>query len=199
MPVMLDKRVYNLEQIFSKFVLEMSDFKDEMRDFKDEMRDFKDEMRDFKTETRRQWGELSQKMGTMAEDLVAPSVPRILAETVACAGEIDSAVRVKRHHPLTNQQHEFDVIAACGNYLLINETKSWLRVDDITRFVKKTLPEVRNFFPEYQDKKIIGAIASLYVDKTLVRYGEKQGVIVLGFGEDVMDVLNSPDFKPKTW
>jgi len=192
MPVTLQKRVYNLEQIFSKFVLEM-------RDFKDEMLDFKNEMSNFRVETRRQWGELSQKMGTMAEDLVAPSIPRILAETVSCAGIVDSAVRVKRHHSLSNQQREFDVIAACGEYLLINETKSFLRAEDIKKFTQNVLPIARDFFPEYKDKKIIGAIASLYVDQSLVRYGEKQGVIVLGFGQDVMEVLNSSEFKPKVW
>jgi len=199
MSLMLEKRVYNLEQIFGKFVLEMQDFKDEMRDFKDEMRDFKVEMRDFKIETRRQWGELARKMGTMAEDLVAPGIPGVLSKTVACSDRVESAVRVKRYHPANNRQHEFDVIASCGDYLLINETKSRLRSEDIKKFVEKTLPAARDFFPEYKNRKIIGAIASLYVDDTLVRYGEKLGVIVLGFGTDIMDVLNSPDFKPKTW
>jgi hypothetical protein len=30
-----------------------------------------------------------------------------------------------------------------------------------------------------------------------VRRGEAMGLIVLGFGEDVMDVLNSPGFVPR--
>jgi hypothetical protein len=81
----------------------------------------------------------------------------------------------------------------------INETKSRLSPDAITNFVQNTLPVAKTFFPEYADKKVVGAIASLYVDESLVRYGEKLGVIVLGFGEDVMEVLNSPNFKPKTW
>ena len=169
-----------------------------MREFKDEMREFKDESRRMQREMNKKWGELSNKMGTMAEDLVAPSVPHILAQTVGCERlEIDSAVRVKRRYQ--GKRREFDVVASCGDYLFINETKSNLDAKDIKVFAQEILPTVRDFFPEYAAKKVIGAIASLYVDESLVRYGEKSGVIVLGFGEDVMEVLNSADFKPKIW
>jgi len=188
-----------------EFKEEMRAFKDEMLAFKDEMRAFKEEMRAFRervdiliTEMRKEWGELANKMGTMAEDLVAPSVPRILRTIIGCPeNRVDSvAVRVRRRRPGTDYMREFDVVATCGDYVLINETKSRLEARDIREFVER-LPEVREFFPEYADKKIIGAIASLYVDESLVRFGERQGLIVLGFGEDVMDVLNSPGFVPR--
>ncbi len=180
---------------------EMRDFKEEMRDFKEEMRDFKDEMLEFKTEGRKQWGELANKMGTMVEDLVAPSIERILREVVGCDKEQVEyvAVRVKRRHPETKQHREFDVVAVCGDYLLINETKSSLNAEAINRFAQKSLPQVRDYFPEFADKKVIGAIASLYVNDSLVRRGERLGLIVLGFGEDVMDVLNDPDFVPTAY
>lgn len=149
-------------------------------------------------EMRRQWGELSNKMGTLAEDLVAPSIPRVLRTVVECPEDaVESvAVRVRRRHPKTRQVREFDVVATCGEYLLINETKSRLRPEHIREFVEE-LKHVRMYFPEYADRKVIGCIASLYVDPSLVRFGEGQGLIVLGFGEDAMDVLNSPEFTPR--
>ncbi len=179
--------------------LEMREFKDEMQEFKDEMREFKDESVRERREMRKQWGELANKMGTMAEDLVAPSVPRIFAQVIGCDRQniSSSAVRVKRKWQKGNK--EFDVVAVCGDYVLINETKSNLRSEDIREFAQETLPLIREIFPEYAGKKIIGAIASLYVDDNLVRYGERLGLIVLGFGEDVMDVLNSDGFQPKIW
>ena len=69
------------EKELREFKDEMSEFKDEMCEFKDEMSDFKDEMRAFKEEMRedrkkafKQWGEIANKMGTLAEDFVAPCV-----------------------------------------------------------------------------------------------------------------------------
>jgi hypothetical protein len=150
---------------------------------------------------RREWGELSRKMGTMAEDLVAPSVPRILRTVIGCPDDhIDSmAVRVKRSSTVDRGwMAEFDVVAVCGAHALVNETKSTLAPDDVKGFVERLLT-VRQYFPEFEGKAVIGAIASLYVDESIVRLGEKQGLIVLGFGEDVMDVLNSPGFVPRAF
>ncbi len=151
-------------------------------------------------EMRHEWGKLSNKMGTMAEDLVAPSIPRILRTVIGCPDDaVDSvAVRVRRRHRETKQMHEFDVVATCGEYLFINETKSRLRPGHIPKFVE-VLKDVRAYFPEYADYKVIGCIASLYVDPSLVRQAERAGLVVLGFGEDVMDVLNSPEFTPRVF
>jgi hypothetical protein len=170
-----------------------------MRVFKNEMGDFKDEMSSFKNEINKKWGDLANKMGTMAEDLVAPSVPRVLRQTVGCPnGHIESqAVRVQRTHPADKaRSREFDVVAVCGQYVLINETKSRLNARDVEDFVH-VMQEARAFFPEYADKTFIGALASLHVDQSVARYGEKQGLIMLGFGERMMDVLNTSGFRPQ--
>jgi hypothetical protein len=159
------------------------------------------EMRAFKVEMRRAWGELSNRLGTMAEDLVAPSVPRILSTVIGCPEDrIDSvAVRVFRRSSVDpSRSQEFDVVAVCGEHVLVNETKSRLAPGDVEDFVA-LLATAREYLPDAQGRKIIGAIASLYVDASLVAYAEKQGLIVLGFGQDVMDVLNSPGFAPKTF
>lgn len=175
---------------------EMQEFKTEMRDFKDEMRDFKDEMRQLKKNSDKQWGELSKKLGTMAEDLVAPSIPRILKQITGCTEELDYfACRIRVKKPQTK---EFDVIAVCGDYIFVNETKNTLRSDYINDFYE-TMQSIHDYFPEFAGKKFIGAIASLYVEEHLVRQGEKLGLIVLGFGEELMDVLNSPGFVPKVF
>ena len=210
----------------TEFKDEMREFKNtsqrEMREFKDEMREHREktereinayreqserEIRAQREKTdreimqmRKQWGELSNRLGTMAEDLVAPSIGRILRTVVGCPEDRVEyvAVRVRRRRAGDNHLREFDVVAICGDYILINETKSRLRPEDIAAFAY-SLPDMRTYFPEYREHKLIGAIASLYVDESLVRHGERLGLIVLGFGEDVMDVLNSPDFQLKTF
>ena len=209
MPV--EQRVTSLETLMAQLIStvdrvdrQVEQTEREMREFKDEMREFKNDTSEFRNSTdraiiemRKQWGELSNKLGTMAEDLVAPSIGRILRETTGCADEeIESvAVRVRRMHPINKDRREFDVVAACSEFLLINETKSELDSHDINRFARR-LPEARGYFPEYGERAIIGVISSLYVDQSLVRFGERLGLVVLGFGDDVMQVLNSPGFVP---
>jgi hypothetical protein len=107
------------------------------------------------------------------------------------------AVRFRRRHPEDRgRSQEFDVVAACGEYMLINETKSSLDTKDIDDFVE-LMSQARDFFPEYADRRFIGAIASLYVDESVVGYGQKRGLLVLGLSEDLIDVLNDPDFEPE--
>ena len=147
----------------------------------------------------RRWGEIANKMGTLAEDLIAPNIPRVLREIVGCPAEhIEfAAVRVrKRHAQQPGRVKEFDVVVVCDNYVLVNETKSSLNAKDVDDFLA-TLEEIRHFFPEYKTHKFIGAIATLYMPPEVAKYAERQGLIALGFGEENIDVLNSPGFKPR--
>lgn len=196
-----ERRVSDLEELMAQVLHTVDRVDRQVEKSSREMEAFREEMHKSRIEMNRKWGELANKMGTMAEDLVAPSVPRILRETIGCPdGPVDRmAVRVQVTHPADRGRlQEFDVVAVCGEHVLINETKSSLDAQAVRDFVQ-LMGEARDFFPEYADKKFIGAIASLYVGESVVQYGEKQGLIVLGFGEDVMEVLNSPGFKPKTF
>ena len=89
----------------------MRQLQDEMREFKDEMRTFKDEVRADQEASRREriemnrkWGDLSNKLGTMVEDLVYPSLSRIVQETFG--DELrDIVLRFKRRLPLRTASH----------------------------------------------------------------------------------------------
>jgi len=213
---LMDKRVKSLEELMVDLMatvaqtsVEMREFKEENKnsreDSKEEMRVFREEMRQFKDETRqehrnlnKQLGEIANKQGRMAEDLVAPSICRILREVVDCPSNLGCGllVRPRRVHPTDRSRvKEFDVIADCGDYVLVNETKSNLSPNDINKLLK-TMEQVRIFFPEYKDRKFIGSLATLYVNESLVKRASGKGIIVLAVGDELMDVMNEPGFKP---
>ena len=181
----------------NRLSIEMREFKDEMREFKDEMSEYKEWSRNQIKTMNRQWGDLANKMGTLAEDLVAPSVPRILRDYVGCPESGVEFVTVRfRGKKMTGEMQEFDVLAGCGNTLLINETKTTLKPKDVDGFVA-VLTQAREFIPEYAGRRIVGVLASFYIDPTLTRYGERQGLIMLGATDGIMEVLNSPEFSPR--
>lgn len=145
------------------------------------------------------FGEVANKTGMLVEDMVAPSIARIFQEVTGYKEEqiLFSAIRVKLYHVTkTDLRREFDAVVAGGDYLLINETKSQLDPEAVDKFIE-VLQEAREFFPQYKEKKVIGALASLYIDTSLVRHIEKQGLIAMAVGQNLMDVLNSPSFKPR--
>lgn len=182
---------------------EMGVFKDEMKDFKDEMRAFKDEMRAYKEEGRREnremnrrWGELANKMGTLVEDLVAPSLPRILEEVFGLA-VADLMVRRRRRLP-DGRTFEYDAIAVAGELVCVASAKSTLRSADVDMFVEQ-LGRFREVFPEYAGQALVGILASLSVEDSVLAYAERVGFLVLGVGDQIMEVKNSPGFEPKRW
>ena len=217
------RAVAQLSLEMAQFKDEMQDFKDEMRDFKDEMQDFKDEMRVFKSESEqwrsksdenleafrremreenrklnKQLGEIANKQGRIAEDLVAPSIGRILREIThsTCEETEYEAVRVRTHHRISGNRREFDVLAICGEYVLIVETKITLTPEKVDGFVE-LMEDIRNYFPEYESRKMIGGLATLYADTSIVTYASRHGILVLAVGDDLMDIQNGPAFRPR--
>lgn len=183
---------------------EMREFKDEMQAFKDEMQAFKDEMRAFKEEGRQQnremnrrWGELANKLGTLVEDLVAPSLPRIVQEMLG-QEVMDLSVRRKRKRA-DGRQQEYDALAVTLETVCLASVKSTLRSADIDHLLNEELPAFRTFFPEYQALPLVGLIASLAVDESVLRHAERQGLIVLAIGDQIMEVKNTPGFVPRRY
>jgi len=81
---------------------------------------------------------------------------------------------------------------------VLNSTKSNLKSADVDRFVEE-IELFRAGFPEYEDKPVVGVLAFLAVDESVLKYAEKAGFLVLATGDEVMEVQNRPGFEPKRW
>jgi hypothetical protein len=193
----LEQAMLRAEGSIERLSEEMRAFKDEMRAFKDEMGAFKDEMRASADRADRRWGELANKMGTLVEDIVAPGIPTVFRTVFGSDLEPDLAIRVRRRHPADRgRTQEFDAIASAEGLVLVNETRSRLTPADVTEFLA-ILAEAREFLPEARGQRLVGAMASFYVDPSLVTAGERQGLLMLGLGRGLLEILNSPGFRPR--
>jgi len=187
------------KQEMREFKDEMREFKDEMREFKDEMREFKDEMRGFKDETRldrkrmnKAWGDLANKMGTVAEDIVAPNIPRLAREEFEVTGETDlvaGPTRVSRRGEPRRRQ--YDVVCAGDRKVFVVEVKNTPDREKILEFVGK-LKEFDDFFPEYEGWEKHGLFASWSLPEELLGFIADQRLYGLAMGEETMDIVVRP-------
>ncbi len=175
---------------------ELREFKEEMRAFKDEMLEYKEENRRQTREMNRQWGELANKLGTLVEDLVYPSLPRIIQETLG-REILDLGLRRKRRLA-DGRVKEFDAVAVMADLIGLNSTKATLTSADVDRFIAD-IATFREFFPEYRELPAVGILATLAVDESVLNYAEKTGFLVLAVGDEIMEVKNRPGFEPKRW
>jgi len=154
-------------------------------------------------ETNKQMGELSNRLGTLVEDIVSPDMLRVLRQVAHIPEEIEGIINVRQRefyngkdlngHPSVM---EFDAIARCGDYALVNETKTTLRPEQVKEFLAK-LAMARDYFPQLVGKQIIGAIASLRIEPSLIKHASNQGLLVLALGEGMLQLKNEADFQPK--
>ena len=183
------------DERMSKF---QEDMHEDRRNSKEEMSKFQEDMRLDRRELNKKLGEIANKQGRMAEDLVAPSICRILLEILGLplSYECNQSERVRRRHSkIRGRRREFDVVAEYGDYVLVVETKSTPKPENIPELLAMTR-EFRDYFPEYKDRKFIAGLAMLYADKSLIRYASSKGILILAVGDELMDVMNEPGFKP---
>ena len=199
----IDRFVASVGIEFNKLYKSQQRTEAQMREFKDEMREFKDEMLGFKAESiaerremNRKWGDLANKLGTMVEDLVYPSLPRILRETLG--REFDSIqARVRLRLP-DGRVREFDAFAIAPDVAALNSTKATLRSADVDRLIDE-IAAFREFLPARAHLPVVGILATLSVDDSVLNYAERLGFLVLAVGDQVMEVKNRPGFEPRFW
>jgi hypothetical protein len=154
---------------------------------------FKEESRRERAEMNKRWGEITNKLGTFAEDMVAPNIKGIAKRYFGCEDFEDFMVRrKKRHSKDKSKRREFDCIAVCEDMVILNETKATPKIEYINDFID-VLKEFYDYFPEYKDKKLIPIFASMYLGDDLVSYLTKNGIYAMAIKEDTMDLLNYDD------
>lgn len=196
----LEKKVDTLRETLDDFIrnvgIEFNKAYNMVTQTQMELQEFKDDGARQIKEMNKKWGELSNKMGTLVEDIIFPGIPRVIKDTYGLE-TVDLSIRRKKTLP-GGRNREFDAIAVAGEYVFVNSTKGTMRKNYIDDFIVE-MGEFREFFPEYKEHKLVGLLASLYVDPGLTAYGERCGFYVLGLGDSPIAVLNAPGFRAKEW
>ena len=145
-------------------------------------------------EVNKQIGDLGGKWGRFVENMVAPACETIFLKRGIPVHQVSQ--RVKKR--LNGQTLEIDVLVTNENHVLVVEIKSSLGVNDVKE-LQSDLNKFRQFFPEYAQKQLYGAVAGIEIEEGADRYAYRQGLFVLAQAGETVSILNNPDFQPKNW
>jgi hypothetical protein len=195
----LSKEMREFKEEMREFKEEMREFKEEMREFKEEMREFKEEMREFKEESERDrkrmnkaWGDLANKLGTTVEDIVAPNIPRIARQEFGMNHQTDMIIRAQRvNRRGESRRREYDIICADTSKVLIVEVKSTPSREQIAEFFA-SLEDFSDFYPEYEDRQLIGIFASWSLPEPVRDAIRRVGLYGLAMGDETMTIVVRP-------
>ena len=143
-------------------------------------------------EMNKRWGHLANKMGSMVEDLVGPSVRRMAREIFDCGDEVFFAPRlVRTRSDDRSRRREFDGLYVGTRGVVLSETNSApdsRDVRDFVRFFKSG--KFFLYFPEYRDLPVVPVFSSLNLQDNLVTMLTRNGVYALAMGGETMQLLN---------
>ncbi|MEO0145142.1 MAG: hypothetical protein ABIL52_04875 [candidate division WOR-3 bacterium] len=93
--------------------------------------------------------------------------------------------------------YEIDGLAVGRDFVIIIETKTTVRENSLKQ-LEKNINRFLEFYPEYRNYKLYGAIAGIKISEDIKNLAEKKGFFVIEHkdGKDVR-ILNSKNFKPK--
>jgi len=145
------------------------------------------ERRDFN----RRMVELSDSMGTLVEDMVAPNADRLAAQIFGDDPVIDISQRVRRRRG--GESMELDLLAAGSRNVMVVESKRRLRTEDPDSFLLK-LQKLVDFFPEYAGYRIVPVMASVTIEPSMVSNLTRRKVYGIAFGDETMELVNLGQF-----
>ncbi|MFN3739516.1 MAG: hypothetical protein ACK4TF_02435 [Thermodesulfovibrionales bacterium] len=166
---------------------------EEMREFKEEMKAFREEMREENKRMNKKWGEISNKLGTIVEDIIYPALRPVIRQYFNC-DPLHMAMNIERKK--AGLKGEFDAIVECEDMVFLVEVKSTPRTDYIDDFKDDKVERFKKLFPEYSNKRLILIFASLRLEEKTVEYLTQNRIYAMAYREwEYMDILNFDAFQ----
>ncbi|MBL1211450.1 DUF3782 domain-containing protein [Geminocystis sp. GBBB08] len=139
-------------------------------------------------------GALGGKWGRFVENMVAPACETLFLNRGIPVHQVSQ--RVKKR--FNGQTLEIDVLVTNEHHVLVVEVKSSLSVSDVKELIHD-LSEFRQFFPEYNQKQLYGAVAGIEIEEGADKYAYRQGLFVLAQSGESVAILNDAKFQPTVW
>lgn len=136
------------------------------------------------------------------DKILIPSLPNAFSKYADLLPSTNHHVFLQKVYlNLTVGRKNIDLIWLYGNPIatvLVFDVACNLNIEDIKEHLK-TLTHFKEFFPEYKDKPILGAVAGIKVTENADEFAHKRGLFVLGQSDDTVAITNDNDFTPKVW
>ncbi len=146
-------------------------------------------------EVSRQIGQLGGRWGEFVEGMVAPACETLFLDRGIPVHRVYR--RVKAKYP-GNRHMEIDLLVVNTDGVVLVEVKSKLRVEDVREHLTR-LAEFKGFFPEYADKRVMGAVAGIVVEEHVEGFAMNEGLFVIVQSGEAVKLANDKEFNPRIW
>ncbi len=165
-----------------------------MKETDRQMRETDRQMRETDRRLKKAEDLFTTQWGKLMESLVSGDLVRLLD---------GRGIRVQRLAQRTlerrgGESYEVDILAVNGEEIVVVEVKTTLRPEDVRRFRSK-LGRFKEWWSEYRDRKVYGAMAFLQAADGVALHAERQGFFVIRATGDSASIVNAEDFEPRVF
>ncbi|MBF0339880.1 MAG: DUF3782 domain-containing protein [Magnetococcales bacterium] len=138
---------------------------------------------------------LGGRLGEFVEGLVAPACETLFAQRGIPVHKVSRRVMAKLPG---GRQMEIDLFVVNTDAVVLVEVKSKLEVGDVREHLER-LRGFKEFFSEYADKRVLGAVAAMVIEENVRRFAINQGMFVIEQTGDTLRMANDEAFVPRAW
>ncbi len=177
------------EEAQKRFWRGLEELKEAHRETEKSLKEFQKRTEESLNKLNRKLIELSDRLGTLAEDILAPGIPYLLEGLGYRVKSMWVNEEVRRSDGVNC---EFDVVAVAEKdgqeVLFLCEVKSKLREKHFEQLKRQC--ELYKRYGMRRDLFIIPVLAALNIPEHLVNYANKRGVLLVKMGGDYLEALN---------
>jgi len=185
------ERLARLEEEYSRRKVEAAE---RLAKLDEEVRKARAETEAAMKDLSRRMGQFTNQLGELAEAMISPAVwKQFAARGIAVHGTARNVSKT-----INGRTIEIDLLVTNGDSLVAIEVKTKPTVRDVNEHLAR-LTKFKDFFPDYRERKLLGAIAGLVLDEGVARYAYRKGLFVLSHSADTVTILNDDRFRPRNW
>ncbi|MEO5328383.1 MAG: hypothetical protein H7829_09070 [Magnetococcus sp. THC-1_WYH] len=159
------------------------------------MQETSKEIKEVNKQLNKQIGKLGGRMGEFVEGLVAPACKTLFAQRGIPVHKVSRRLEAD----LPGDRHiEIDLFVVNTDTTILVEVKSKLTSDDVRDHLTR-LAAFKEFFPEYADKRTMGAVAAMVIEDQVIRFAIKNGLFVIMQAGETLELANDKNFMPREW
>ncbi len=184
-----------LEQTLQDFIVTTkSIFLDTDKKFAETDKKFQETDRQMKNLMKKS-SEFDSNWGKLIEAFFEPAVLRLFKKRGIDVSLVTNNITIEKYG---RQVFELDMLLRNGDSVVVIEVKTTLLRSDVNEHIEKRLLRFKDFFPEYNDKKIYGAVAFIKAKGNADLYAAEKGLFVLTFsGKNLIVIKNDKDYQPR--
>jgi hypothetical protein len=187
---LLTQNVQRLQESQETLTRSVQELEKSQESFTRNVQRFQDEMKEFKIEINKKWGELANRLGTLAEDIFGPGIPYLL-KSLGYETEsyfFDLGVGPK------GRKRQYDVLIFARSEqgkkkVFVAEVKNQARTEDFNQ-MQKSLEALPELFEPVRGKTIVPILAAFRFPENIETYASKRGVLLVRMGGEYLEPLN---------